>query len=291
VSVGLGGAVPGLFAIISQVVPQRLQYRIQGLIWACFPLGVLSGGVVNGWILNHGHWQTIFIVGGVAPLLVALALWSIGPASEKSENATRRNALFAAAPILKGLWLRVALTGAIFFFSNGAIAVVMNWTPSLLVHAGYTAAVGAHALSWNAAGALISMMLTGFIVERSKIVPIVFGLIASTVVIVLISLFIHSLLLVTLLLVVLGSVLGLSGTAAVFLAGTLFPGGHQASGIGLCMAIGRGGQMIFPAVIGLLLQAGNSPSTTLLLIAILPAGGALAASALALQPRSRSAGR
>ncbi len=127
------------------------------------------------------------------------------------------------------LWVRVLLTGLVFFFTNGALAVIMNWTPSLLVRAGYAPAVGAHVFAWSAGGALISMALTGFIVERSKIAPVLAGLAASTLVTILLSVFIHSLLLITILMAVMGLVLALAGTSAVFLAGTLFPGDHQAA--------------------------------------------------------------
>jgi predicted MFS family arabinose efflux permease len=277
VGLGLGGAVPGFITVVSQVVPAKLQHRVQGFIWACFPLGAMLGGLVSSRILNDGRWETIFVVGGVAPLVVALAVWSIGPLPRAHEARVHDWTLSSLGTIAGSVWTRALLTGLIFFFTNGAIAVVLNWTPSLLVRSGYVAASGASALAWNAAGALASMAISGFIVERSKIVPVIFGLAAATVATVLFSAFMHSPWAVTLLMVVQGSMLGLSGTAAVFLAGALFPGNKQASGIGFCMAIGRVGQMIFPGVIGLSLQAGASPSGALLLTATLPASGACAA--------------
>ncbi len=53
VSLGLGAVVPGLVAIIVQIAPVRLRHRVLGLFWACFPVGVLTGGIVNSWILAH----------------------------------------------------------------------------------------------------------------------------------------------------------------------------------------------------------------------------------------------
>jgi AAHS family 3-hydroxyphenylpropionic acid transporter len=285
VGLALGAVVPGLVKIISQVAPVSLAHRMQGLFWACFPVGVLSGGIINGWILEHSRWQTIFFVGGIAPLVVAALLWGFVPRSVARQVLPRPEAATPGALTDRRLWLRVLFTALVFFFTNGATSVAMNWTPTLLVHSGYLPAAGAHALAWQAAGALISMTATGFIVERYELAPIVFGLIVATIGLVLFSILIHSPHAVPILMVVVGATLALSGTAAAFWAGKLFPGDHQASGLGGCMAIGRIGQMVFPGLIGLSLQAGGSPSETLLLCAALPAIGALAAFALALLSR------
>ncbi len=285
VALGLSGAVPGLITLVAQLAPPRWQYRIQGFVWACFPLGALTGGLGGGWILHHGQWQTIFIVGGIAPLIVATVLWSI--ADVAASGKTRADAA-AGIGIGSGgshtervfvsrVWARALLIGLIFLFANGAIAVVMNWTPSLLVRAGYTPATGATVFAWNAAGALLSMTFSGFVVERSMIAPIAIGLAAASAATVLGAFFIHSITVVTILMVIIGSMLGLAGTAAVFLAGSLFPGAGQARGLGICMAVGRAGQIAFPGFIGLYLQAGASSSATLLLTAAFPASGALAA--------------
>lgn len=186
------------------------------------------------------------------------------------------------APPVRGVWTRGVLIGLIFFFTNGAIAVVMNWTPSLLVRSGFEAATGASAIAWQAAGALLTMSATGFIVERSKVWPIVISLAIATGATILYAIFIRSLPLVTLSMLLLGGFLALAGTASVFLAGAMLPGNRQATGIGLCLAIGRVGQMIFPGLVGLSLQAGNSPTSALLLISALPACGAISALILAL---------
>lgn len=280
VSLGLGGAVPGLVTVVSQVSPPGLQHRLVGFLWACFPVGVLSGGIINGWILEHSRWQNIFVVGGIAPLLIALAVWRFVPGSATRDTATLRDAHPTVRLIQTLRQPSAVLTALIFFFTNGAIAVVMNWTPSLLVRSGFGPSVGAHALAWNAAGALFSMSVTGFIVERSRIAPIVVGLAISTVGTILLSIWIDSLPMITLLMVILGSTLALAGTASVFVAGSLVAGDQQATGIGLCMAIGRVGQTVFPALIGWSLQAGDSPAGALLWSAALPAGGCIAAGAL-----------
>jgi MFS family permease len=280
VCLGLGGAVPGLVALVSQISPPGLQHRLVGFLWACFPVGVLGGGVVNGWILEHSRWQDIFVVGGIAPLLIALAVWRIVPGSATRDTATSRSAGLTVGLIQTLRQPPAVLTALIFFFTNGAIAIVMNWTPSLLVRSGFAPSVGAHALAWNAAGALLSMSVTGFIVERSRIAPIAAGLAISTVATILLSLWIDSLPMVTLLMMILGSTLALAGTASVFVAGSLVAGDQQATGIGLCMAIGRVGQTVFPALFGWSLQAGDSPAGALLWSAALPAGGCIAAGAL-----------
>jgi MFS transporter, AAHS family, 4-hydroxybenzoate transporter len=273
VAIGLSGAVPGLIRIVSLAVAGRLGDRVLGLIWACFPLGVLGGSLLNGWILHHFDWPAMFVAGGIAPLALALAGLGLPYPSASAPSGDRPGDLATAITRRDAV-----LAGLVFLFAHGAVATVMNWTPSLLAQAGYAAEIGAQASAASAAGALVSMALSGWAVARARFMTIVLGFAVAVLALGASAAFIGHLPVLLAATLMLGAALGLAGTAATFLPGVLLPPAWRARGLGLGMAIGRAGQMLFPGLVGLIASSGPF---VFLAIALLPAGGAVAALALA----------
>ena len=71
----LGGATPCFIALTSEYTPARLRAA-----WSAFPLGGLLGGLdLNWYLIPHAGWRAIFYIGGVAPLVLAVALFSYLP--------------------------------------------------------------------------------------------------------------------------------------------------------------------------------------------------------------------
>lgn len=281
VGIGLGGMTLSVSTVAAQVIPGGCHLRIQGLIWAGSPLGAVIGGFSGSWILAHGAWQNIFVFTGVATLLAAVAVWFIGPVSVRRPAREREDMPGLGAPLAGGLWQRTVLLATVFFFTFGAMAALMNWTPSLLVREGFSAAEGALISGWGAAGALISMIASGFVVERYKFTSVIIGLTVAAIGYLLFALSLPSALAVSLISALLGACSGFSGTAVVLLAGELFPVERRASGIGICMAVARVGQMTLPGLFGVALQAGGSTQAVLILMAVPPACGAIATVLLA----------
>ena len=71
---GLGGAMPSFISLASEYVPAFRRAGIVSLLWAGFPLGGVVGGLVGSRIIPAYGWQSIFILGGVIPILVSLLL-------------------------------------------------------------------------------------------------------------------------------------------------------------------------------------------------------------------------
>ena len=72
---GLGGATPCFIALTSEYTPARLRAALVTLMWSAFPLGGLLGGLLNWYLIPHAGWRAIFYIGGVAPLVLAVALF------------------------------------------------------------------------------------------------------------------------------------------------------------------------------------------------------------------------
>ena len=77
IGIGLGGALSNAIAMVAEGAPQRSRATLVSIMYAAFPLGGVLGGPLAAAIIPRFGWPSVFVVGGVLPLLlaVALALW------------------------------------------------------------------------------------------------------------------------------------------------------------------------------------------------------------------------
>ena len=68
---GLGGAMPNAIAMTSEFSPRRRRATMVMLMFCGFSIGGALGGLVAAALIPHFGWRMVFIVGGVAPLLMA----------------------------------------------------------------------------------------------------------------------------------------------------------------------------------------------------------------------------
>lgn len=276
---GLGGATPCFLGLAAAQVAPRHRARLLGLLWGCFPIGAFFGGFGNGWIVGHRAWQTVFTVGGVIPLVVAmlLAAW----ANEARRPAATGVAATGVDPFAvwrdPALRRRMALLCCIGFGAFGTLAGIVVWMPSMLVKAGFLPAQGGEVLAWNAVGALVSMTSAGFLLERFGTWVLVIGFAAATLLMVALALTLGSFAAVASCMVLLGVALGVAASGGVAATGNLFPAALQSSGLGWAMGVGRLGQVVLPLLMGFGLQRGAPAALVLGVSAALPLAGAVAA--------------
>ncbi|MDK1494099.1 MFS transporter [Sinorhizobium sp. 7-81] len=88
--IGLGGALPNLVNIAAESTDPSRRGRAVSIMYAGVPLGgaVASGVAILG--LHGGDWHSIFLVGGIMPLLLAPAIYILLPplGVVKSEKST-----------------------------------------------------------------------------------------------------------------------------------------------------------------------------------------------------------
>ncbi|MEO8682128.1 MAG: MFS transporter, partial [Vicinamibacterales bacterium] len=68
--VGLGGGIPVCIALVSDVSPQHRQGKLVIAMITGVVVGNLAAGLVAAQLLSRFGWESMFIVGGVAPLLL-----------------------------------------------------------------------------------------------------------------------------------------------------------------------------------------------------------------------------
>jgi AAHS family 4-hydroxybenzoate transporter-like MFS transporter len=66
--IGLGGAVPNALAFGSEYAPRRARVSIIATMYAGMPAGAMVGGHISANMIPHFGWQSLFVLGGCAPL-------------------------------------------------------------------------------------------------------------------------------------------------------------------------------------------------------------------------------
>jgi MFS transporter, AAHS family, 3-hydroxyphenylpropionic acid transporter len=137
---GLGTAMPAVIAYASDHSPEYMKKRAVGLIYCAIPIGgLLSGVVMQAGILND--WRPVYLVGGIAPLVVAPFLFMLPKSLPIAGNRTELPE--SPVNILSGLLGKGQFHKTIFLWmaTFGTLLVMyllLGWMPSLLVAMGLT---------------------------------------------------------------------------------------------------------------------------------------------------------
>ena len=81
---GLGGGIPISIALATDYAPLRNPRRLVILMSAGVSVGNNTGGFIASQIVRQSSWETIFVVGGLLPILVAPLLIAFMPESPRS---------------------------------------------------------------------------------------------------------------------------------------------------------------------------------------------------------------
>ncbi len=70
---GIGGVVPNIVAINAESAPRKLRATLAIIAVGCVPLGgAIPGFAAAALVPQHG-WQILFLIGGIAPIIIAIA--------------------------------------------------------------------------------------------------------------------------------------------------------------------------------------------------------------------------
>src|SRR5450830_679683 len=137
---GLGAALPNLIALCAEAASERNRGTAISVMYCGVPLGGALAAVVA--MFSSEHWQTTFIIGGLAPLLAVPLMILLLPESNAfrqqfdntlSARPSTRQALFGEgrARTTLALWLS-------YFFTLTVMYMLLNWLPSLLLEQGFS---------------------------------------------------------------------------------------------------------------------------------------------------------
>jgi AAHS family 4-hydroxybenzoate transporter-like MFS transporter len=165
----MGGAIPNIIALVSELMPAKRRPLMIVLVYSGAAVGGGLGSLLASVIVPLYGWQSVFMVGGILPLVVALFVFKALPESPAFLIANGRRDPQASATILRlrpdfpkdqterlsfidsGLGLRPgvgALFGknlgiatllfwTLFICTQAMVFFIQSWYPTLLTRNGY----------------------------------------------------------------------------------------------------------------------------------------------------------
>jgi AAHS family 4-hydroxybenzoate transporter-like MFS transporter len=285
--IGIGGAFPGAATLTGDYAPRRLRATMIMASFTGAPIGGFLCGQLAAVLLPTFGWPSVFLVGGVVPLLmvIALALWlpesprflvAKGSLSPRQAGLLQRLDIMPGQAVAKdldlaqgnpinmlfgkGYALQTVLLWVIFFCSLMNLFLFVYWLPEVLHLGGMTPAEAARTTSFRELGAIFAVLYLGLLIDRFGAERALAWHYAAGIV------FIGAIALVAMPYLLLAIVIFFSGmtiigsqTGANGACGKLYPARMRTSGLGWALGIGRLGGIAAPVLGGYLLSLGMPP--------------------------------
>jgi MFS transporter, AAHS family, 4-hydroxybenzoate transporter len=282
---GLGGAMPNAVAMTSEFNPRHRRATMVMIMFCGFSVGAGLGGPLAAALIPHFGWRSVFVVGGVAPLVLAPILMLRLPESIRflalSGRAQARVAELLAQinpkaefdrdarfvvhePALEGVPVRhlfrdgrtlvTLLLWVVFFMSLLDIYFLANWLPTVLNDLGASVSASALISAMLQVGGIAGTFALGSIIDRFSFRALALVYFIAVFAVGAIGQLGNSVVLVTLAIFAAGFCIIGGQIAANALAAAYYPTSVRATGVGWALGIGRVGSIIGPLVGGILLS-------------------------------------
>ena len=303
--IGLGGATPCFIALASEYAPRRRRAMITSLTWTAFPLGGTIGSSVAAVVVANFNWQVIFLIGGIFPLIIGIALivWlpelirfllakgrpdaEIGRIASRIVPGLPSGTQFSAdelridgAPLKhlfsEGRALGTLLLWVPFLTAFGTLAIVALWAPTLMRENGIPLSHAAVVLGFSGIGVIVGTASAGRLIEwigpSTVLAPaLLLGALATGAM----GYAATSVVSMSIVLVLVGAFVGMGASGLLALAAMTYPTAIRSSGIGWAMGMGRFGQVLAPLLTSLLIANRLTNTSVFLAIAVAPFVGAI----------------
>jgi AAHS family 4-hydroxybenzoate transporter-like MFS transporter len=285
---GLGGVTPAFLAMGAELAPKRLRDVFVTVLFASFPAGGLIGSLTSAWVIPTFGWQSVFYIGAIAPLVVAIMLAVWLPESVRfllarniRQDAVRRtlerimpgkvppDAELIAPPDIarqgvpvrhlftQGRAIPTVLLWIPFFMVFMVLVTVTFWTPAVLNSVGFSLSAAALIVGLNNFGSVCASVLSGWLVHRFGAYRILIpGFIIGGLCLAWFGQATSSVLTLGLASLLAGFFVGGTGTGLIAVAAGMYPTSIRSTGIGWGMGMGRVGQFFGPFLTGLLVGLG-----------------------------------
>ena len=313
---GLGGAMPNAIAMTSEFNPRGRRATMVMIMFCGFSVGAALGGLLAAALIPQFGWRSVFVVGGVVPLLLVpilaqrlpesvrfLVLTGLAPQrvaellgwiSPKASFAPGtvfvvHEPELAGIPVLHlfrgGRTLVTLLLWVVFFMSLLDLYFLSNWLPTVLNDLGASVSEAAVIGSMLQVGGIVGTFALGSIIDRFSFRALALVYFIAVFAVGAIGHLGHSAILVMLAIFAAGFCIVGGQIAANALAAAFYPTAMRATGVGWALGIGRVGSIIGPLVGGVLLSMKWSAAEV-----FMTAAGAALCAALAAFSLSRLAG-
>ena len=300
---GMGGAMPNAIALTSEYMPKRRRAGAVTMMICGFSLGAAVGGLVAASIIPRFGWPSVFIVGGVFPIVIALVSVFLlpesirflvvrggadsraraslsriargaiveGPLSPGHDEHATGSAFIVAELFTGGRAVATTLIWVIYFMNLLNLYFLNSWLPTIIIDAGIPAGTAIRLTSLFQIGGIIGAVLLGRLLDRTFSFWVLAACYAWA------AAFVYSighagasvpLLALTITCAGVGIIGGQNASHA--LSSEFYPTRIRSTGVGWALGIGRIGSIVGPVVGGWLLSL-NTPMRDVFWAAVIPA--------------------
>jgi AAHS family 4-hydroxybenzoate transporter-like MFS transporter len=276
---GMGGAMPVAISLTSEYMPMRLRSSLVTVIYCGFSVGAALGGVAANRFIDRFGWQSVFIIGGLAPvvLVACMAFWLPeskgflmgGSTPPQSRNGLRQLFSDSHGRLTPFIWLIVFLNLLeLYFFSN--------WLPTLLNGAGITLGHASLISALFQVGGTVGALVIATLIDRFskfRVMAVVYfsaSVLVGSVGYLLSKSGTPTGIVVLLMAITLAGACVVGGQIGIItVTATIYPVAIRSSGVGWALGVGRIGSVVGP-ILGSALIAAHVPDTQLFLMGALP---------------------
>ncbi len=278
--ISLGAIVPNAVSLAGEFSPVKIRITTMMIISSGFIFGGVIGGIISASVIPIFGWQSVFLIGAIAPLALVILMFfklpesllfltvkgkrkgyivdwliklgykeAISQDTQFITHETKRNGVALIQLFKNNLAIGTVMLWVIIFMNMLANFFLATWLPVLMTEAGHnqSQAVWAGAVFWI--GGLVGNLILGWIIDRKG-----FGVILSvTFVGAIIAIGSIGQLTTNLSLVlmvigaagfcILGAQVALNALSAVF-----YPTEFRSTGAGFALGIGRLGSVFGPLI-------------------------------------------
>jgi MFS transporter, AAHS family, 4-hydroxybenzoate transporter len=311
---GIGAAMPNCTTLAAEFLPARRRSMLSNLMFCGFPLGASMGGFLAAWLIPHAGWRSVFLLGGMAPLLLALLLtrvpesirfmvarrWpaekiravllriaagdqtAIAQIAAAQEFRAPEGSVSAAASPLGVIFAPRYLASTLmlwltYFMGLLLFYMLTSWMPTLVRDAGYSLSQASVATALFPLGGGFGAVACGWLMDRRNSTRVVAGAYLLTAVLMLVlSASTHGIGPLMCATFFAGLAMNGAQTSMPVLAASSYPTEARASGVSWMLGAGRMGGVLGAFSGGVLMQAGFSMAQILVGLAATALVAALA---------------
>ena len=283
---GLGGAMPNAISLTSEYMPKRLRATAVTIMFSGFSLGAAVGGFVAAGLISRFGWQSVFVVGGIFPILIGVIgfialpesirflllkggdrarvtryLSRIAPTSAPFGDVSigideHKSKGFVVTQLFKERRGPVTLLLWVMFFMNLLDLYFLNsWLPTVMNDDGIPLQTAIVITTLFQIGGAIGAVLLGRLIDRLLSFKILaWTYLSAAVCIFLIGEAGASIVLLVITVFAAGLCVVGGQTSANALTAEFYPTAMRSTGVGWALGIGRIGSIIGPTLGGILLS-------------------------------------
>lgn len=268
---GLGAAMPTMISVVGAEASEANRGKLNSLMYCGLPVGaIFVAGLAT--FIKDIPWQTLFLIGGIAPLaLLPFMGWIlrdkkkevVAEVQANTEVPSMAKVLFAEQRYKQTLPLWLS-----FFFTLMINYILISWLPNLLMEQGLEKQQAFMIMMLFQVGAVVGTLGMGYLLDRLKLWQMAI-IIYTGLLVAIVTLFTTTLIPLLIFAGILGGIFSTGGQSILYgISSIFYSNAGKVTGVGSAISLGRLGAMTGPLLTGKILALGLG--TTGILIASAP---------------------